>query len=488
MAVASGTPRSSAVTLSCCAMGCGVLSLPRVFAMCGPVSSLAFLGLFASWVDASLRWLVVCGRYSGLDSFEGNVRFFVGPVAAKIVRLGQVLLTFGGIVAVLVTVASLTRCVATDLLAAVCEEGPGDLAADAPSWTAAPPSLQAIVADGLCLAHPLPCLPERQVLIFVTLAVFPLACQKSLHALRCFSVVSLGCLAYFVLALTWHLCRAFAGSFFFEGFGLLPGMRTNVPSTQVDEQGHADGSAFWQGPPILLMSLLCHGPILRLDRELRPDARPQVASIIRKVVLGTALPVYALVGAGGYWLYGNRVSSNVLEDFAGDPWMSMARVALSLTNLIKIPLAVVTLREDLASSAPQPWLRSALCSPTGRVGSSTAVLGAAALAAAWAGSLSRVLSLLGCLVGVPFSLCLPALLYWRLILRLEFRKAAKGLAAPLLKKSHQEMGPEGVTGSLALPSDAASRRRHQAHSAMVLTGGAAVGALGLASWFHSFDS
>lgn len=471
MSPGNGTERSSVVTLSCCAMGCGILSLPRVFAMCGPLSSLAFLGLFATWVDASLRWMVVCGRYSGFDSFEGNVRFFVGRVSAKVVRLGQVMLTFGGIVAVLMTVASLMRCVVTDLLAAACEENPISLDAPAPG-TGVAPSVQAFM-DEVCLIHPLPCLPKGKVTVFVTVAVFPLACLKSLHSLRCFSVLSLACFAHFFLALLWHTARALVQGIMLEGSDFL----------RLRHGGHAGSSDvgdFWQGPPILLMSLLCHGSILRLDRELRPDARSQVARIIHRVILGIALPVYALVGISGYWLYGTAVSANILEDFAGYPSMSMARVALSLTNLIKIPLAVVTLREDIASSAPQPWLRDALSNRTGRIASSAFVLGAAAIAASRAGSLARLLSLLGCLVGVPFSLCVPALLYWRLLLRLEGRKPVNGLAEPLLKRK-----PRGECDGLPVDSD--SRRRHQAHTILVLFGGALVGALGLVSWFAELE-
>lgn len=462
------------MTLACCAMGCGILSLPRVFAMCGPLSSLAFLGLFASWVDASLRWMVACGRYSGLDNFEGNVRFFVGPVAAKVVRLGQVMLTFGGVVAVLMTVASLMRCVATDLVAAACEESAVDLdAAGEPAIGAvSSPSVHALM-DELCVMHPLPCMPKGRVTLIVTVAVFPLACQKSLHSLRSFSVLSLACFAHFFLALVLHTARAVANSVMFEGSEFV--RLRHTAQRDVSEVGE-----FWQGPPILLMSLLCHGSILRLDRELRPDARSQVACIIHRVIFGIALPVYALVGISGYWLYGTAVSANVLEDFAGYPSMSIARIALSLTNLIKIPLAVVTLREDFASSAPQPWLRDALSNRTGRLASSAIVLGAAAIAATCAGSLARVLSLLGCLVGVPFSLCVPALLYWRLICRLDGRKPINGLSEPFLKRT-----PRGEIDGL--PLDPVSKRRHQAHTLLVLFGGALVGALGLISWLTELE-
>lgn len=39
----------------------------------------------------------------------------------------------------------------------------------------------------------------------------------------------------------------------------------------------------------------------------------QVSSVIRLVIFGEALPVYAVVGAGGLWLHGTKVSANVLQ-------------------------------------------------------------------------------------------------------------------------------------------------------------------------------
>merc|ERR1719293_69295 len=109
---------------------------------------------------------------------------------------------------------------------------------------------------------------------------------------------------------------------------------------------------FWKGPPILLMSFMCHTSILQLDAELRPESKRQVGAVIRTVIQGGALPLYAFVGLGGYAIFGNGVSSNILQDFEGDLFMAVARLALGLLNMSKIPLGVVTLREDLFRSMP----------------------------------------------------------------------------------------------------------------------------------------
>lgn len=45
---------------------------------------------------------------------------------------------------------------------------------------------------------------------------------------------------------------------------------------------------------------------------IHPTPR-QVSSVIRLVIFGEALPVYAVVGAGGLWLHGTKVSANVLQ-------------------------------------------------------------------------------------------------------------------------------------------------------------------------------
>ena len=41
----------------------------------------------------------------------------------------------------------------------------------------------------------------------------------------------------------------------------------------------------------------------------------EVSKVIRLVILGEALPVYAVVGAGGLWLHGSKVSANVLQEW-----------------------------------------------------------------------------------------------------------------------------------------------------------------------------
>ena len=46
----------------------------------------------------------------------------------------------------------------------------------------------------------------------------------------------------------------------------------------------------------------------------------EVSKVIRLVILGEALPVYAVVGAGGLWLHGSKVSANVLQEMGGWWW------------------------------------------------------------------------------------------------------------------------------------------------------------------------
>lgn len=483
---------SSVVTLTTWIMGCGVLALPRVFALCGVVPGLLLLALFASWVETSLRWTVACGRFSGSCSFEGNARYFLGPVGARVVRGSQLALLFGGIVSCFVVVASLLPCIARDFLAHVCDaSGSGPFVASPPGVEdlAAPGTgeqLRALAASGVCWAHPMPCLPRGRLIATVTAILFPLSSQGSLHALRRLSSLGLGCFVYFfammlvrVLAATWR----------------------GIPMAS----GKAGDGTFWQGPPILLMSLLCHTSILCLDKELGTETRPLVGSVISTVVLRIALPVYALVGVGGYLLCGPGVASNVLEAFESDAWMVVARLTLGFMNMVKIPLGIVALREVLVSLLPCSWARRQFEETgLGRAAATAVLLVAASLAASTLGSLSRVLSLTGCTVGVLFSLCLPAALYWRLLGCLEL---CEGTSSDRLRAMRRPLLPSGrgaggggvapiehggvasaaaaaarVGGIVELPRGRAAWLRHRLACATVFSGGVAIGLLGLCAW------
>eukprot|EP00933_Yihiella_yeosuensis_P074044 TRINITY_DN82878_c0_g1_i1.p1 TRINITY_DN82878_c0_g1~~TRINITY_DN82878_c0_g1_i1.p1 ORF type:complete len:296 (-),score=35.05 TRINITY_DN82878_c0_g1_i1:68-847(-) len=245
--------------------------------------------------------------------------------------------------------------------------------------------------------------------------------------------------------------------------------------------------SFWQGPPIILMSLLCHTSILRLDKELRSREKSQVGRVIRTVIIQIAFPVYVLIGAGGYILHGNKVSPNVLEDFPRDGWMAAARLLLGIMNMVKIPMGVVTLREEIVSSLPSASLRRSMRRPMGRVAATAVVMCSGASAAASLGSLSHVLSLVGCTVGVAFSLCLPSALYFKLLssklLRIGAKGAASearaGLSEPLLD---DHPGRGAVCGAVKLPSNCKELRLQQLSCLVIFISGLIVGGLGLNSW------
>lgn len=403
------------------------------------------------WVELSLRWLVACGRFSGKRGFKENAQYFLGTGAAKAVHFCQILLLCGGIVTVFVTAASLLGCSAREMLASICtEEVPG---------SGAP-------LRRLCRAHPAPCMPRERVLLLISLAVFPLACQKSLHSLTGVSMLSFLCLSYFFVVLIWRLTSQALHA---------TGAPWPAPIAQVDS------SLFWQGPPVLLMSLLCHTTMMQLDAELSREAKPKAGAVIRLVILGLSMPCYALVGVGGVYLHGSDVSSNVLEDFVLDPWMAFARLTLGLMNVAKLATAVITLREALTASLGPSWRRF-LRSSLGRAAAAAASLAAGAGAAQALGSLSKVLSLLGCTLGVLFSLCLPALLYASLlrdVAALKQHSKKRDLEAPLLPR------PEPQLGVLTLPKKPADWACQWLLCVAVFVGGLVFGGLGLASWLHT---
>jgi len=314
--------------------------------------------------------------------------------------------------------------------------------------------------------------PAR-VLSLIVLVVFPLACQKSLHALTGVSMLSFVCLGYFFVVLLVRLAnRAFTD-----------------PQLSIDlmDMSQQETALFWQGPPVLLMSFLCHTSMLQLDAELCLEAKAKVSSVIRLVILGEALPVYAVVGAGGLWLHGFQVSGNVLQDFTNDPWMAAARLTLGLMNVAKLATAVITLREALVSLAPSSHARKRLRSFEGRALGSCVALVLGALAAYAIPSLTAVLSLLGCTVGVLFSLCLPAALYAMLLRRVSrtygYKRDLEALREPLLTPSlSPTAGVAAVPSPVKLPESDVEWTMQWLLCAGVFTGGLFVGGLGLMSW------
>ncbi|CAK9053232.1 unnamed protein product [Durusdinium trenchii] len=439
-----GTFLSSVINLSAATMGCSILALPQVFAHCGMSWSMAFLLIFSLWVELSLRWLVACGRYSGYRGFKENAQYFLGASSAKLVHLCQVLLLCGGIVMIFVTACSLLGCSARELLASLCtEEGQ--------------PQKTRTLAR-LCQAHPAPCMPPERALSLIVLVVFPLACQKSLHSLTSISMISFVCLAYFFGVLLVRLAH-----------------RAMSAPLEFIDMGQEDMPLFWQGPPVLLMSFLCHTTMLQLDAELCTEAKAKVSSVIRLVVLGLALPVYATVGAGGFWLKGPKVSANVLQDFTQDPWMAAARLTLGVMNVAKLATAVITLRESLVSLAPSRLWRKRLRSWHGRAALSLATLVLGAVAAFAIPSLTTVLSLLGSTVGVLFSLCLPAALYAMLLRRVSsFKCKRDDLEEPLLP-STPGRAESWAEGSIQVPRSDMEWLRQWLLCGVVFTGGLFVG-------------
>jgi len=481
-----GTVSGSTITLCTWAIGCGILSLPRAFALCGAPYGLIFLIVFAWWVDASLKWVVLCGRYSEKSTFKENALFYLGPRGAWIVYIGQIFLLFGGILAVFVTVASLLPCVPRDLLNKMC----GDSGAS-PSRQDADVTSPIQLTQAFCSMHPVPCVPLDSFLILVTLIVLPLASRDSLHSLQCFSAFSLGCLIFFCFALIVEIYRA--GIAMVEsGEADLVLEKQSSPIMMEDASiTSTSRGAAWQGPPILLMSFLCHTSILQLDSELCADAKRQVGTIIRTVIIKIAPPLYTVVGLGGYLVYGPHVAPNVLEDLEANMWISAAKLMLGLVNLIKIPLAMVALRRELVASIPSARLREIFRVPAGRFAATAMLLACAAVLSFHIGSLSQVLSLLGCTVGVVFSLCLPSAMYWQLLHRVPMRsgahKASSGISSldlmePLLNlkpsRNRYELHPNSIT----VPQTKAGRICHKIMCGSVFIGGILIGCLGLAGW------
>lgn len=352
-----GTAFSSVVNLLATAMGAGILSLPRAFAMTGWGLGAVLLILSALANDASLAFLVVCARASGQSTYEGNAQKLLGSIGFKIVNVLLILLLF------LADVAFVT--IVRDLLPPFI----GSLTGHPDAWYANP---NLVMALSLC-------------------AVFPLCLLENITSLRHTSTLVLCCLAYYFVVLT---IRFFA--------------RDHKQFIHEDALAMTDDPlAALQGMSIMISAFICQFNIFKIDSELEEERKEQVWLSIHAAIPGAATVLYLWGGLIGYWMFGANVSSNMLQEFHDDPVMNLCSFLLAVGNIFKIPLITQPLRDSLHESLPA-WTRNSFLE--------TVVLMLLVVMAVLAlKDLSRVLSVLGCTAGVTICFVMPGLMRLKLL-------------------------------------------------------------------------
>lgn len=417
---AKGTVQSSIVSLLATAMGGGLLSLPHAFSNTGTIVGTTFLILSGMAAAHSLDILVMCSSISGQNTFEGNVKFFLGK---------HWLITLNICLVLLLLLASAAMCVIVMDLA--------------------PPVLQ-------LLWGPSNLFQPRLVGLIAVALMFPLTCQDSLNSLRFTSSFALACICFLFCAL----------------------VSTYLESPRVSQSVVTVASlgTWFQGLPVMFSAYLCQFNIFQIKEELRTDLKHHIHHVIWVAIPGIATAVYLISGSLGYFMFGSQVSNNLLTQFPDNKIFGVARGLLIFSNMCKLPLLLIPLRQSVLQSIG--WPLDAFNGFGCRFGICFALNATAFGLACTLGSLSKVLGLSGCTAGVLIAFVLPGLM------SLELLRMPATLGVPLLDTAGNRLSSS--TSSKCTSGRSVFAMRLCAAWALVI-GGAGTGLACLAEMLLNWD-
>ncbi|KAF4707552.1 hypothetical protein FOZ63_017939, partial [Perkinsus olseni] len=106
--------------------------------------------------------------------------------------------------------------------------------------------------------------------------------------------------------------------------------------------------------PLVLSSYVGHFNIFKIDYELKHRYHADMNNIVHTSIWAVATPLYIASGIMGYLLYGDRVKSNLVQEWSGSSeWvLQVCLVAVILINICKFPLLLIPLRESLTERIP----------------------------------------------------------------------------------------------------------------------------------------
>lgn len=374
----TGTPFSTALNLAATSMGTGLLTLPHVFACCGPKMASALLLVLAVTTDVTLVLLVKLGRMLGVTTFGSLMCRIFGKSGSLVFQLTLISVLFLALTAM--------QRVVLDLLP--------------------------IFVESICGLIPGTVKPLA-LSMFVNLFVIAACFSKNYHSLRFTSGAALLCLLPFVLSLWFNAARS-----------------TEQPRS-TNESISQEG--FLLASPILASSLAGgHFSVIDMASQLQSRYKESIYGVIHVVFLGLIPCCYVSVSWAGVVLFGADTPEDILVEFQGDYMMEVARGILSFTNALRMPLILMPLhslvcdtfhllsRSAHESSALQAWRLG--------VGMPTLLLSSAALAQ-YLSSLSSILGLLGGTCGVVGCFCVPGAMYLRVSYTKEGKTTPNGAAA-----------------------------------------------------------
>eukprot|EP00927_Polykrikos_kofoidii_P084212 TRINITY_DN8817_c0_g1_i1.p1 TRINITY_DN8817_c0_g1~~TRINITY_DN8817_c0_g1_i1.p1 ORF type:complete len:431 (-),score=45.87 TRINITY_DN8817_c0_g1_i1:157-1449(-) len=161
--------------------------------------------------------------------------------------------------------------------------------------------------------------------------------------------------------------------------------------------------------PIYATSNFGHMNFPRIYAELRPDLKPNAASV-SLVACGISALIYGSIGAAGYCAFGGSVQSDIILEFSAfrqNTVINVVQAILLAFVVAKMPLLIFPLRAQVLSLvSPKQTLETLTWGYN--IGLTVALCGVIFLFAVISPDLGLVMDILGALCCVPLTFIVPA--------------------------------------------------------------------------------
>lgn len=374
---------ATAMNLVTCMVGAGVLSLPRLFAKVGWYVAPGILVLTA-WMTKELG-VLIAETLSMIEDItrDGSVQYSFGRRPQKYEDMFEV--AFGKIgksaSSVLTNVYQLMICSAYVILVGA--------------------SLQYITNEQI---------PYRAGVLLVSVLLVPMVLARRAEFIAKLSVIGVICVAFFGLTIVYGSLTAFLWQEGVIEYSMLPEEPSEIGVVLA----------------LMLFGYFFQTVTATVRSEMtKPEEMPQAISW----AIFTVLAVYMVAGCMGYFCWGARVQSNVLQSMV-DPRKPQNRYAagmiLSVSILVKCFVSFPIMLRVVVISAEASY-GGAYSMPL-RIG----VLSVAISLGLFLPYFLEVLGVVSSLIGAPAGVILPVCCYWKI--RKMHAAAFPSTAAPSLVK------------------------------------------------------
>eukprot|EP00771_Trimastix_marina_P001672 gnl/Trimastix_PCT/2759.p1 GENE.gnl/Trimastix_PCT/2759~~gnl/Trimastix_PCT/2759.p1 ORF type:complete len:439 (-),score=82.42 gnl/Trimastix_PCT/2759:530-1819(-) len=364
-------------------VGCGILTLPYACRESGLLVFLILLVAMSALSYLTMLILVKCTEVTGEYTYKDLAKGLLGK-------------RFGGIlIETLIVIYTLGCCISFGVIV-------GDYTAP-------------VFAQ---LIDPSSVLAQRWfvVIFFACLTFLPLSLPKSLTFLQYFSLVSVLCVVFAVVAVLIRLVAPFQ-------------MRRVPMHLSQLRMGPQSISTLFAATPLISVAFAAQYNVQQLFGELkRPTFRNM--NIVCLATMALCLAGYALMGVLGYATFRGATPSNVLTGYCAlgpDMLAYLAKMGMSLTAMFSFPLTLFPARKSLENifSPKKPF------STPVHIILTTAIVALCCTVAILVGDMSVVLDFSGALAGSTIVYIFPACFAFKYLCK-NWRHKAGAIALGLL--------------------------------------------------------